>query len=165
MKPWEGISDQGERFHPLRCRTSGDVAIGIIRDGGSTGRVGSYGYTRDDGAKLHSGVDLVAEAGSPVFAAHEGRVDRVGEQLTPPPRGGGYGVRVYLEHDDGRTVTIYAHLCGATVKINEKLKPGYLLGWVGRSGNVDRDVPTHVHFEVRIDGHAVDPVAWLRGEV
>lgn len=162
MRAFEGISDQGDRFHPLTGRDARDSVKQLVRTGGSTGNIGSFGMTRDGGAKMHKGVDwLVADPGVPVFAAHEGVVTIAGEQVSPGPKGAGFGLRVYLDAPGGQLRTVYAHLAGLAVQERDRVKPGYLLGWVGRSGNINRDVPTHLHFEVHLHNVPVNPEDWL----
>ncbi len=102
--------------------------------------------------RFHSGVDLLAPYGSVVRAAFAGRVVFAASYFA-------YGNIVDLLHADG-TVTRYAHLSrfapgiipGAAVEL------GAALGAVGTSGNAHG---AHLHFEVRIGGHAVDPKPFL----
>ncbi len=96
----------------------------------------------------HSGIDLLAPRGSPVRAAADGRVIFAGRFF-------GYGNMVDLRLADG-VVTRYAHLSAFApgVRPGAVLKMGALLGRVGETG---RATTPHVHFEVRVNGHAVDP--------
>jgi murein DD-endopeptidase MepM/ murein hydrolase activator NlpD len=153
------------RLHPLAGRSVLEAGHGPpawpVRTGGSTGRVGSFGLTRDNGKKRHLGVDYLAEAGLPVYAAHDGEVTRTGEQSG----GKGYGQRIYLRDAEAAVQTRYAHLSGQLVSRGDRVRAGALLGWVGRSGNVQDTTPTHLHFEVRLGPldrlEAVDPEEWL----
>ncbi len=142
----------------------------LVRTGGSTGRVGSFGMTRDGGVTMHKGVDWLCEIGHPICCALDGTVMRSGEEV---PRGGvvqtgriGYGYRVTVKHDvtsDGKKLeTRYAHLGQIFVHEGEKVRAGEILGLAGRSGNKNRAVRTHHHHEVLINGNPVDPVAWYR---
>jgi murein DD-endopeptidase MepM/ murein hydrolase activator NlpD len=150
------------RRHPVTGkRPRAEDATGV-RYGGSTGFVGFFGLTRDDGRKEHKGIDFLAPKGAPVYAAHDGVITRDGEQSG----GKGYGLRLYLTAaDDDGTETRYAHLSGQTVRCGAKVRRGALLGWSGDSGNVDDGTPDHLHFEVRIAEAPVDPLEWLRGKV
>jgi len=141
-----------------------------VRAGGSTGHVGSFGMTRNGGTKMHKGTDYLCDVGDAVFAAMDGQVFRSGESI---PLGSvsqdgrkGYGYRCYIKHGvtgDGKKIeTRYAHLGALLVKPDQFVRAGEVIGFAGRSGNVYRDVPTHLHFEVRINGNPVDPVQWLR---
>jgi len=155
--------------HPLFGRkANGASARWPVRAGGVTGRVGSFGETRrnsDGSPKMHRGIDWLAPVGSAVYAAHDGRVQRCGEQS----EGKGYGQRIYLYLDGTGShvslLTIYAHLCVQFVSLGEVVRPGHCIGRVGRSGNVADDCPDHLHFEVR-EGDvgkdsALDPEWWL----
>ena len=164
MSAFDGISNQGDRFHPMHGMDVRDCTTWPVRAGGSTGKVGSFGATRENGLKMHYGIDWLAPVGRPVYAAHEGVVFMAGEQVNPGPPGAGFGVRVYLDNEDHSLRTVYGHLSGIVVTTGQRVKPGYLLGFVGRSGNIDRMTPTHLHFEVRVKGTAVDPEEWLDGK-
>ena len=96
----------------------------------------------------HSGIDLLAPQGSPVRAAADGTVIFAGRYF-------GYGNMVDLRHADG-VVTRYAHLSAFA----PGLHPGTVLRMgepLGRIGATGRATTPHVHFEVRVNGHAVDP--------
>ncbi len=141
----------------------------VVRSGGSTGRVGSFGMTRNGGTKMHKGVDWLCKPGDPIFFALDGVVGRCGEEV---PRGRvvqdgrkGYGLRCYVKHnvtgDGKKQETRHAHMGVLFVKTGEKVRAGQIAGLAGRSGNKDRDVKTHHHFEIRINGNPTDPVQWL----
>jgi murein DD-endopeptidase MepM/ murein hydrolase activator NlpD len=116
--------------------------------------------TRNGGTKMHGGIDILVPKGAPIYAAHDGKVLRDGEELG----GGGFGLRTYLDGGEG-TVTIYAHLSGQHVFQGATVRRGMLLGWAGDSGNADMtgqdETPNHLHFEVHVDGKRVDPLEWL----
>jgi murein DD-endopeptidase MepM/ murein hydrolase activator NlpD len=111
----------------------------------------TYGVRRDPFRKRrlrrHSGVDLTAERGTPVFAAGPGQVVRA-------RRSGGYGRAVYIDHGDG-IQTRYAHLQQIDVEEGAFVPAGTQVGLVGSSG---RATGPHLHFEMRIGGVAVEPV-------
>ncbi len=100
----------------------------------------------------HSGVDLTAPYGSPVRAASGGKVVFTGSYF-------GYGNMVDLQHDDG-TVTRYAHLSAFArdAKIGHVYAVGETLGNIGTSGHAHG---AHLHFEVRVNGRAIDPKPFL----
>ena len=143
--------------HPLTGRAPSDrwpVRPGIV---------GRFGLTRtnsDGSPKMHRGIDWIAPIGSRVYAAHDGKVVRAGEESG----GRGYGQRIYLlrpaEGADRLVLTIYAHLCVEFVNLLEEVRAGHCLGLVGRSGNITHE-PDHIHHEVRIGDQgkpsAVDP--------
>lgn len=98
------------------------------------------------------GIDIGAEKGSPVFAAHDGVVI-----LAQTLRG--YGKTILLDHGD--IITMYAHLSEIKVEGGQKVKGGEVIGAVGDTGLVERPL---LHFEVRVGSSAreEDPLKWLR---
>lgn len=70
----------------------------------------------------------------------------------------GYGRAVVLDHGEGIT-TLYGHLATIRVQSGETVPAGAVIGTVGRSGNAST---FHLHFELRVDGEAVDPVPYLK---
>jgi murein DD-endopeptidase MepM/ murein hydrolase activator NlpD len=99
------------------------------------------------GDHFHAGVDLRARYGQPVEAAAAGRVAWAG------PREG-FGLLVTVAQQAG-VRTLYAHLSRITVHVDEFVSGGTVLGRVGQTGNA---TGPHLHFEVRVDGAAVDPL-------
>lgn len=91
----------------------------------------------------HHGIDLVASTGTPVLAAHEGRVI-LAEWY------GGYGKTVIVENESKQT--LYAHLSGFFVRKGDVVQAGDPIGRVGSTG---RSTGPHLHFEKRllINGH------------
>lgn len=133
-----------------------------IRTGGVTGKVGSFGDTRvstGGKTKMHKGVDLLAAAGQPVYAAADGTVVKAGWEDERDPFVG-YGRRITIEHPDGHE-TRYAHLSEIKVAVGDAVKQGEMIGLVGRTGNVEDHAPTHLHFEIRAGGTPVDPVEFI----
>jgi murein DD-endopeptidase MepM/ murein hydrolase activator NlpD len=96
--------------------------------------------------KFHKGTDFRADRGTPVFAAGAATVAFAGHK-------GGYGKCVYLDHGGG-VVTRYGHLSAITVRTGDTVPAATLIGKVGATG---RATGPHLHFEVRLDGRAVDP--------
>jgi murein DD-endopeptidase MepM/ murein hydrolase activator NlpD len=114
----------------------------------------SFGYRTDPflgRPALHSGVDLREEWGTPVHVTAAGVVTVAGPT-------GGYGNMVEVDHGGGLS-TRYGHLSSIAVTPGQQLAPGALLGRVGSTG---RSTGPHLHYEVRIDGEAVDPSRFLR---
>ncbi len=104
-----------------------------------------------NGNHFHAGVDLAVPLGTPVHAARDGTVVKAGW-------GGTYGNVVFLDHGDG-TQTRYAHLSRIEVRVGESLRQGDVLGLAGSTG---ASTGPHVHFELRFDGRAVDPLDYLQ---
>ena len=99
----------------------------------------------------HVGVDLGGELGTPILAAHDGRVVYAGHDFR------GYGNMVLLEYDD-HWATLYAHLSRVRVDEGLMVHRGDLLGLMGRTGHA---TGVHLHFEVMRDRRPVDPLALL----
>lgn len=117
-----------------------------------------YGYRW---GTLHRGIDIANGSipiyGENIVAAADGEVVYV----NPSGWGGGYGLFVMVDHgrdDNGRQiVTLYAHMSATLVTVGQQVKGGQtVLGRAGSSGNV---TGPHLHFEVRVNGTAVDPLA------
>ena len=100
----------------------------------------------------HSGVDLTAPYGSPVRAADAGTVVFAGTYY-------GYGNMIDIRHPSG-LVTRYAHLSKFAngLRVGTDVALGQTIGNIGTSGFAHG---AHLHFEVRVDGHAVDPAPFL----
>lgn len=122
-------------------------------DGASriTSRFGSRRDPFDGHRARHAGVDVAAAEGSPILAAADGVVTRVG------PRGG-YGQAVEVEHAGG-VRTLYAHTSEVLVREGQAVTAGEPIARVGHSG---RATGAHLHFEVRVGGHPVNPQAALK---
>jgi murein DD-endopeptidase MepM/ murein hydrolase activator NlpD len=101
----------------------------------------------------HTGMDFGVAVGTPVRAAANGVVVRVGGE-------GAYGNTVHVRHPDG-TTSVYAHLSGFGVKAGQRVKSGQQ---IARSGNTGRSTGAHLHFEVRTRdryGSDINPRSWL----
>lgn len=106
-----------------------------------------------NGNRFHAGVDLAAATGTPVRAFRSGRVERAGWWGT-------YGYAVVLDHGDG-TESRYAHLSRYAVEAGDIVRQGDFLGEVGSTG---ASTGPHLHFELRVEGVAVDPLPYLQGD-
>ncbi|TPG11994.1 M23 family metallopeptidase [Sphingomonas oligophenolica] len=101
-------------------------------------------------AAMHAGVDIPGPVGTPVYATADGVVDRA-------ERAGGYGNLVEIDHGKG-IQTRYGHLSRILVSDGTRVHRGQLIALMGSTG---RSTGPHLHYEVRIDGHAVNPVPFL----
>lgn len=97
--------------------------------------------------RWHHGVDLKIDLGDPVQATFDGVV-RIAKYNR-----GGYGYYVMLRHANGLE-TLYGHLAKYNVKPGDVVKAGDVIGY---GGNTGRSTGPHLHFEVRYQGHAIDP--------
>ncbi len=97
--------------------------------------------------RIHKGVDFRAKYGDSVFAAGSGKVIFAGVS-------GGYGNLIQIKHPNGY-ITMYGHLSKIFVKAGHKVRRGELIGRVGATGRV---TGPHLHFEIRKNGVAIDPM-------
>ena len=113
----------------------------------------SYGYRIHPiygDARLHTGIDIGASAGSPILAAADGVVASAGSL-------GGYGNATVIEHGGGMA-TLYGHQSAMLVSEGDRVAAGETIGRVGCTGAC---TGPHLHFEVRIDGEPVNPIPYL----
>jgi murein DD-endopeptidase MepM/ murein hydrolase activator NlpD len=101
---------------------------------------------------FHSGMDISAPVGTPVFAPADGIVFASGPDS-------GYGIAVLIDHGFGIT-TKYGHLSRSDVVIGQEVKRGQLIGAVGETGRV---TGPHLHYEVHVHETPVNPAKYLRG--
>ena len=99
----------------------------------------------------HKGIDIAASTGEPVHAAKAGAVKSAGSA-------GAYGLLVVLDHNG--TETAYAHLSALLVRPNQTVEQGEV---IGRAGCTGRCSGTHLHFEIRPGGVAVNPLPYFAG--
>ena len=102
-------------------------------------------------AAFHAGVDIPGPVGTPVYATADGIVDRA-------ERAGGYGNMVEINHGKG-IQTRYGHLSKILVAPFTRVHRGQLIALMGSTG---RSTGPHLHYEVRIDGAAVNPIPFLQ---
>lgn len=100
---------------------------------------------------MHQGVDMAAPSGTPIYATAEGVVTFSGRQS-------GYGNVVKIRHAFGFE-TLYAHLSKSRVQVGQRVRRGMLIADMGSTG---RSTGSHLHYEVRIDGQAVNPSKFIR---
>ncbi len=140
------------------------AAGGVVTGGGNgtTGSTGTYywplpGYSPGSAygwrmhpiwheMRFHSGEDIGAPSGTPIYAADGGTVTMAGLN-------GGYGNCVMINHGNGR-VTLYAHMSSFAVSVGQTVNQAEVIGYVGSTGV---STGPHLHFEVRINGSTTDP--------
>lgn len=161
---------------PPRGQVAG-LALSSPLDGPPRLLIGLIGEPRDNGKRIHLGIDLGASPGEPVAAMAPGTVTFAGVDLRE--RGlaqmpslqaeqvsaaelGPRGLFVRVNHGDG-VETLYVHLASYRVRAGQRLERGQQLGVVGRSGVHASDA--HLHLGVFVDGLPIDPLSPLRAYV
>ena len=98
--------------------------------------------------RMHKGVDWSAPKGTPIFATAGGKVERAGPNK-------GYGLQTVIRHDNGYT-TSYAHqsVIADGITAGADVRQGQVIGFVGATGLA---TGAHIHYEVALDGEAIDP--------
>lgn len=101
--------------------------------------------------KTHDGVDIAATIGDNVKAMTDGKVKEIKEDPL-------WGICIVIDHGDG----LEAHYCnlspGVTVKVDQEVKAGQVIGSVGETAEIEVKEDPHLHFGVRKDGKWIDPI-------
>jgi murein DD-endopeptidase MepM/ murein hydrolase activator NlpD len=120
------------------------IATGETRSGFGMRRHPILGYY-----KMHTGIDWAAPIGTPILAAGNGAVIKAQWDS-------GYGRRVEIQHANGY-ITTYNHMSGFArgLKDGARVKQGQIVGFLGSSG---LSTGPHLHYEVMVNGHFVDPM-------
>ncbi len=99
---------------------------------------------------MHEGIDIAGGAGSPIVASAAGTVIVAGWS-------GGYGNLVVIDHGNGMS-NAYAHNSSIAVSVGQRVDQGAVIAGMGTTGN---STGVHSHFEIRVNGAAVDPMGYL----
>jgi murein DD-endopeptidase MepM/ murein hydrolase activator NlpD len=102
--------------------------------------------------RMHQGIDIPGALGTPIYATADGVVSRA-------EWAGGYGNLVEINHGNGLQ-TRYGHMSKLIAQPNQRVVRGQLIGLMGSTG---RSTGSHLHYEVRIAGAAVNPIPYLEG--
>jgi|GEM_PF-541701 len=113
------------------------------------------GYGPKGSGKVNDGINIASADGEPIWAAADGEVVYVGNELQ------GYGNMVLIKHGSNKTTT-YAHLSRANVDKYDRVKQGEIIGYVGTTGNVKQP---QLHFAIRDGKNPIDPVKQLNRNV
>ena len=103
-------------------------------------------------AAMHAGIDLAGPVGTPIYATADGTVSESGYH------NGGYGNLVKLNHGRG-IETRYGHMSAILVRAGQRVTRGQM---IGRMGSTGRSTGSHLHYEVRIDSRAVNPIPFMK---
>ena len=101
---------------------------------------------------MHAGIDLAGPVGTAIYATADGVVSTAGYNS------GGYGNLIKIDHGKG-IETRYGHLSKMSVRAGQRVKRGEL---IGRMGSTGRSTGSHLHYEVRVDGRAVNPIPFMK---
>jgi len=152
----ESVAEQGDSLKALdRLMTRAGKALAALPSRWPVrGAVNSeYGMRQSpwaQGTEFHSGIDIRSQHGTPVRAPAAGSVTVAGTYQE-------YGITVILDH--GQDIkSLYGHLSRLNVKPGERVERGALVGW---SGNTGRSTGAHLHYEILVKGHTVNPRAYL----
>jgi murein DD-endopeptidase MepM/ murein hydrolase activator NlpD len=152
----ESVAEQGDSLKALdRLMTRAGKALAALPSRWPVrGAVNSeYGMRQSpwaQGTEFHSGIDIRSQHGTPVRAPAAGSVTVAGTYQE-------YGITVILDH--GQDIkSLYGHLSRLNVKPGERVERGAIVGW---SGNTGRSTGAHLHYEILVKGHAVNPRAYL----
>ena len=104
--------------------------------------------------RKHTGVDITAPRGTPVYATADGVISK-------EPAASGYGTSIIINHGYSYQ-TLYAHLSKKAVKSGQKVKRGELIGYVGNTG---QSIGPHLHYEVWKNGIPVNPVQFFTSDI
>lgn len=122
---------------------------------GTRGAIGEFGAPRS-GGRTHEGFDVVAACGAPLVAVVTGRVLRTGYDPVL------YGNFLLIHGEGEQRSYFYAHMPRpARVHRGQEVWAGERVGVVGETGNA-RSVGCHLHFEIHVHGHPIDPEPELR---
>lgn len=111
----------------------------------------TYKYNGKTVSSNHKGIDIGAPSGAKIVASNGGKV------VTSAYNANGYGNYVILDHGGGK-MTVYGHMSKRGVSVGQSVTKGQQIGLVGSTG---RSTGPHLHFEIRINGTAVNPLNYL----
>ncbi|MFN3273117.1 MAG: DUF5930 domain-containing protein [Paracoccus sp. (in: a-proteobacteria)] len=171
-----GYSGQGGPLTPMSYSTRGNAALSegevkarqiiVTLDQMNTYRIAmeklplampvkqNFRYTSGFGrrwGRMHEGIDMAGPVGTPIHTTGDGVVTFAG-------RLGAYGNLIKIEHELG-TETRYAHLNRIGVRVGQRVSQGERIGDMGNTG---RSTGPHLHYEVRMNGRAVDPMSFIK---
>ncbi len=146
---WKSL-DSGSPTAPAPTTTVSVPSRMPLDDARLTSGYGMRTHPVTGGRRAHKGIDLAAPTGTPVYATADGTVERANWFSS-------YGKFIKIDHGASME-TRFAHLSKIFVSAGDRVKKGQLIGHVGSTG---RSTGPHLHYEVRIDGKAVNPMPYM----
>lgn len=119
--------------------------------------ISSYYGWRFGGTDFHTGIDFPAPCNTPIRASASGTVIFVRTGMHNNTRSEGYGNYIIIDHGGGYS-TLYGHCNSVAVSVGESVTKGETIGYVGTTG---WSTGYHLHFEIRINGKATNPLNYL----
>jgi murein DD-endopeptidase MepM/ murein hydrolase activator NlpD len=154
----DDLEAQEAKIQNALAAASGNLPVGPIRAGSGSmvwpvnGTVtGVFGESRP--GHLHQGIDIAASEGTPIVAADSGTVSLIQSEAAS----GGYGNFTCVSHSSS-LATCYAHQVRFGTSMGARVAKGQVIGYVGNTGH---SFGAHLHFEVRINGVATNPMNYL----
>jgi murein DD-endopeptidase MepM/ murein hydrolase activator NlpD len=126
-------------------------------NGTITSNFGNRTHPIKGGVQFHSGVDISCPVGTPVKSMYGGKLNKTGND------GGGYGIYLSMINSSGKDTIeeFFGHLSGYNIPGTDRNKiypPGTI---VAKSGNTGSSTGPHLHYEIRVNGNAIDPLSYL----
>lgn len=147
---WKALDKNGPDV-PVEPTVVSIPSIMPVRNSRMSSGYGMRRHPVRGGRRMHKGIDLAAPTGTPVYATANGIV-------TLARSGRGYGLYIKIDHGSDLE-TRYAHLSRIAVAVGEPVKKGEVIGYVGSTG---WSTGPHLHYEVRVDGVAVNPLPYMK---
>ena len=135
--------------------SAGAIAVPSEKPVKTAAFTSGYGVRSDPfrgAAAMHAGIDLAGPTGTPIYATADGVISAAGFNS------GGYGNLVKIDHGRG-IETRYGHLSAILVSPGQRVVRGQQ---IARMGSTGRSTGSHLHYEVRIDGRAVNPIPFMK---
>jgi murein DD-endopeptidase MepM/ murein hydrolase activator NlpD len=154
---WQNFEETGLAVSKAKPAVAGGIASVSIPSRNPLDRdvmTSSYGEREHPilgRRRMHKGVDLAAPTGTPVYAPADGVVSRASWFSS-------YGLYISIEHG-AEMQTRYGHLSRLNVADGQMVHKGDVIGFVGTTG---RSTGPHLHYEVRVDGEAVNPLPYMQ---
>lgn len=151
----DGVQPQAQPVYQQRQAQQRYIASGPVTTSASGFSWPLRGGISQFASWYHMALDITSPVGTPIVAAHNGRVSYINIGTWD----GGYGTNIRIDGPDG-SQTLYAHMSSVNVGAGQNVVGGQtIVGWVGMTG---RTTGPHLHFEIRRGGALVNPMSYLQ---